>query len=124
MKRTLSQREEQALRLCHHEFEGMTTKLAAKAIGISQRRVQQLLQSIKLKAPQMFPILTKRQTDIRFWITEKGCTLEQTAGILLISRQTVAKTVETLRKKGVCLEKRKPTLQYQNYMDDKMVQKF
>ena len=77
MKRILTKKEEMAIRLVHHDFFGMTTKLAALQMGLGQRRVQQLLQSVRLKAPQMFPILTKQQADVRFWITERGYTFER-----------------------------------------------
>lgn len=123
MERLITKQEEKAVKLCHHDFRGLTTAKAAIKMGISQRRVQQLLQNVSLKAPQLFPILTLRQIQIRDYINENGFTFEQIAKELDVSICTVSGWVETLKKKGVCLERRKPTVHYENWMDDKIVRK-
>ncbi len=124
MSRILTVKEEQAIRLCHHSFVGAPTKEAAQIMGISQRRIQQILKNAKLKAPQMFPILTKRQAEVRTLINDSGLTFEQVAKVLDISANTVSGIVETLKGNGVCLEKRKPTKHYQDFMDNEVVEKF
>ena len=124
MKRILSKKEEQAFRLCHQDWEGMTTRDAAVAIGLSQRRVQQLLQSVEQKAPALFPILTKCQMVVRDCINENGFTFKQIAEVLCVSESNVDNIVKTLKKKGVILERRKPTVQYQDYMDNQVKERF
>ncbi len=124
VKRLLSKLEEQAIRNCHHDHCGLTTKEAAVVMGIGQRRVQQLLRNAKRKAPQLFPILTKRQTYIRSLINDYGCTFEEVARILFISIRTVDSTVNTLRKKGVLFGKRKQTVAYQDFMDSEIKEKY
>lgn len=54
--RLLTKQEEQAFRLTHKDFLGLPTWDAASEMGISERRVQQLLASVKKKAPQLFAV--------------------------------------------------------------------
>lgn len=110
--------EEIVYRLCSDQFKGLTTKEAAKQLGISQRRVQQLLQSVHAKAPQLFPILTKRQAQIEELVNGLGLTYEQIAKRLHITVSTVESTVQTLKKKGVYFESGREVLQYKPEMDD------
>lgn len=124
MNRNITPKQERAYRLCHHNFEGLKTSEAAKRMGISQRQVQQLLQEAKRKAPQLFPILTERQRQVQDYACENGFSFEQIAELLGVSEFIIAGIVRTLRKKGVYLEKRKPTVQYQNWMDNQKIEKF
>ena len=64
MKRHLTTNEEQAIRFCHHEFDGLSVEDAAKKMSIKVRAMQRLLCNAKKKAPQMFPILTPRRRAI------------------------------------------------------------
>ena len=54
--RLLTQAEEWAFRLTHKDFLGLPIPEAAHEMGISKRRVQQLLASVKKKAPQLFAV--------------------------------------------------------------------
>jgi len=58
MKRLLTKREEEIIRLCHHDHGGLGVEEAAHQLGISISTVKRHLQRIKHKAPQLFPILT------------------------------------------------------------------
>ena len=124
MKRVLSQQEGIAIRNCHHDFFALTTEQAAQRMGVSKRRIQQLLQSAKQKVPTFFPILTARQNTIKQLINDSGLTFEQVAETLDISTNTVSSIVEVLKKKGVYLEKRKPTKPYESWMDSQIRKKF
>lgn len=68
MERLITEQEEQAIRLCHFNFGNLSTKAAAVIMGISQRRVQQLLQSAKKKAPQLWKKLGtyRRPKTVRY----------------------------------------------------------
>ncbi|HDY88780.1 MAG TPA: HTH domain-containing protein [bacterium] len=123
-ERILTNHEELAYRYCHQDFKGLTTAKAAEKMGVTQRRVQQLLRSAVQKCPQLLPILTKRQTEIRLLINDDGFTSEQIAQLLNISIHTVGSTVSVLKTKGIYLEKRKPTLSYQKWMDNQITEKF
>ncbi len=125
MERILSEHEEWAIRLCHHDFAGMTTDTAAGTfMKVSQRRIQQLLRSAEQKAPQLFPILTKHQVEIRWLINDAGLTFEQVAETLRVSVNSVSNTVQLLKVKGVLIERRKKTVQYQNWHDSQIKEKF
>ena len=64
MKRNITQKEEEAIRLVHHEFKGLTVYQAARVMQVSPAHIGKLLQSAKKKAPQLFPILTPRQLAV------------------------------------------------------------
>lgn len=104
--RKITEREQMAYWYRHHDFKGFTVKRTAFIMGITQRRVNQLLQSLKQKAPQLFPILTKQQADVLYLITELGLTHEQVGWRLLISEEAVAGVVRTLRKKDMQIRRR------------------
>ena len=124
MKRILTDHEEEAYRWCHQDFEGLATAEAAEEMGMSQRRIQQLLQSVEQKCPQLFPVLTKYQDAIKSLINDGGLTFEQIAQLLNVSKYTVKNIVSTLKAKGIYLEKRKPTLSYCKWMDGQIANKF
>lgn len=124
MKRIITEQEERAIRLCHHDFGGLTQKDAARLMGKTRQRVQQLLQSAEQKILSLFPILTKRQVEVRDYINKSGLTYEQIAKILNVSKSNVGNIVETLKKKKVYLEKREPVRKYELWMDSQIVQKF
>ncbi len=122
--RTLTKQETGAYMWCHHDFDGLSTLEAGKRMGISQRRVQQLLQNVKQKAPQLFPILTLQQVEVDVLINEKGYDFNQVAQKLHISTPAVDNIVEAMKKKGVKFLRRKATVSYQNYHDNQVVEKF
>lgn len=72
MKRFLTEDEENAIRMCHHDFGHMLPYRAAKAMGITGAELQKLLTSARKKAPQLFPILSGPQYQIwKNWSTIK-----------------------------------------------------
>lgn len=104
--RTITFEEEMAYKYRHHEFYAFTTKQTAFVMNVSERQVNLLLQSLKTKAPQLFPVLTKRQAEIRDYICELGLTHIQIARRLLISESTVASMVQVLKEKGIRFNRR------------------
>lgn len=115
--------EEKIYRLCHQDFEGLSTQETAKRLSISQRRVEQLLQNLKMKAPQLFPILTKRQAQIEELINGQGYTYKQVANRLRLTVSTVGSVVKTLKKKGVYFQCGQEILQYNPSMDDSIIKR-
>lgn len=124
MKRILTEQEVEVIHFCHHDHCGYATSTAAIMMKISQRRVQQLLNSAERKAPQLFPILSTQQNRVKDFINDWGMTFEQIASELKISVHTVDSVVTTLKEKGVFIEKRKKTVPYQNFMDSQVKEKF
>ena len=91
MERILTQDEETAIRLCHHDFGGESIEDAAIYMDRPVGEVQQLLHEAQSKAPQMFPILTPQHRAIL------------TMYDLHVSRKAIAEglgiTVATLEKR-------------------------
>ena len=77
----ITEKEQQAYRLCHHDFAGLTVDQAANRMKVSARQVQKLLKSLEKKAPQLFPILSAKDKFIVESITEKGYTYAQISEI-------------------------------------------
>ena len=122
--RKITEFEEQVIRACHHDHSGMTQAEAAVELVTSQSLIARAMRSIKAKAPQLFPILTKRQKQIFDFITEDGLTHEQVSLIMGISRSTVEGTIETMRLKGVKFIKPAKTIPYKRHMDGDIRLKF
>lgn len=114
----ITKNEEQIYRLCHQDFGGLATKEAAKKMGIGQRRVQQLLKSLKIKSPQLFPVFTRQQAKVEELLNGWGYTYKQAADKLHITISTVGSIVKTLKAKGVYFGLGKQILQYKPGMDD------
>lgn len=121
MKRNLTINEEQAIRQCHHDFDGKGIPEAAVCMGRSVRAVQRLLNSAKKKAPQMFPILTPHHRAI-LTLYDENISRKATAKGLGITEAVLAREVAFLREKGF-LFNRTPD-QYRPLMDGDVKTKF
>ncbi len=123
-KRILTETEEAAYRFCHQDFDGRPKVEAAIMMGITVRRVQQLLASVEEKCPQLSRVLPPQQAKVQSLINDQGCSYEQIAVILELSVVAVASTVRALRDKNVFLEKRKKTVRYENHLDSQVTERF
>lgn len=119
----LTQQEQNVIRLCHHEFKGLSRKRAAKELGITESRVGQLLRSTKRKTPQLFPILTYDQNKI-YRLVNQGWTHEKIAHKFNTTVITVNNIVAGLKRKGVVINKRPKTVRYEKWMDKQVVERF
>lgn len=124
MKRILTLFEEHVIRLCHHDFGGMTQQEAASYLSVSQKKISKALSRVKALAPQLFPILTKEQAYIRDCIVDEGLSHLQIAILQHISVETVDSIAATLKSKGVCLGRPSKTLRYETWMDKLAKRKF
>ena len=124
MKRLITEYEEQVYRLRHHNHEGLTAREVAEKLNISPERVNQILRSLKAKAPQLFPLLAKQQTKIYKLITEQGMTYPQVAAILRISPHTIEQSVKAMKTRGIHFQPRPTTRQYEPHMDENVKRKF
>lgn len=118
-------KEREVYRLCHQDFAGKSTREAALVMGVTQRRVQQLLNSLKKKAPQLFPILTQIQArDYHLYVTE-GWSLADIAENTDRAVSTVQESIAAAVKKGMPEPpKKRGMLRYSKSMDDKVREKF
>ena len=126
MKRNLTKREEQIIRLVHHEFEGRSRKVAAARLGITPQALSYHLRQIKKKAPQLFPILTKEQW-IAYCLFQDGADKEEIAQLFFCTPKIIESIQAQLLKKGYdCRIHRngRKTVYYKPSMDDKVVRKF
>lgn len=128
VKRIITSREEEAYRLCHHEFDGMSTADAAIHLGVTRSRVQQLLASVRRKAPHLFPILNKTEATIYTLLTHEGLTVRQIAEQIDMKPGTVRTYIKRMRKKGASIPDGRGChgrpLELREGMMDKIVEKF
>lgn len=124
MRHTLSEQEAQAIKLVHHDFGGISRRMAAEAMDISEQRLSSILRSAKKKAPQMFPILTENQNIVYMRIVEDGWDRRKIADYYPYwCVRTVDAIIAQLRKKGVSLTVPK-TVRYEPHMDNQVRKKF
>lgn len=98
-KRFITERQEEILRLCHHEFEGLSQTEASKKLGVSQKVISETLARVKKIAPQFFPILTKFEFKVYNLYTLEGWKTEEIADYLNISKQKIYKAFQRAKNK-------------------------
>ena len=122
----ITKRQEQAYRLCHHEFGGLSQTDAAKKMNISQPRVNELLAIVRQKAPQLFPILTATQDKVLHMVLVDGFRYFEVAEKLGITISAVGNCVAILKEKGVIFAegKTRGAIRFEEYMSDQVKEKF
>ena len=124
-KRLITKRQEQALKLCHHDFEGLEQVEAAKRMGITQPAIVKLLAHIKKVALQLFPILTQQEAKIYHYYMVEGWNVNEIAEYTDLSPDTIYKTLQRARRKGMFFTPPKDrVLQYETWMDSLVKEKF
>ncbi len=122
MKRNLTEQEEQAIRLVHHDFGGLTIEEAATVMCLPCRFVKYLLESAQKKTPQLFPILNARQQFILAgW--KSGASHEDIAEVLGVEVRALERDITFLREHGHIYDKPKE-IPYAPHMDDQIWEKF
>jgi len=106
MTRLISERQEQIYRMRHHDFDGLTTKQVATMLGITTHTVARHMWEMQKIAPQLFPILTKRQADIYHMFVNAGLEQKVIAGILDISKSCVGVLIHRVKDKGMYVPRR------------------
>jgi len=118
-KRLITKKQERALRLCHHDFKGLTQEKAAKQMDISQRAISYLLTAVKKVLPQYFPILTKLEIQVYHYYMDEGWSTEEIAEYMGMSQRTVQLALQRARDKGMFLSgAKKRILSYNSKIDD------
>lgn len=103
MKRLISERKEQIYRMRHHEFRGLTCKETAKELGVTMHSVTRHMREMEKKAPQLFPILTRRQADVYHMFVNVGLKQTAIAEILGVTKSCIGVLIHRMRNKGVCM---------------------
>lgn len=121
--RVLTEFEVKVLRKCHHDFCANTQKQAAQDLGVSQTTISRTLARLKKRVPKFFPILTLHQAVVWHYLTE-GLTREQVVQLTGYSLKFVDEATTQLKAKGLSFGPRPKTLQYSEFMDSGVKQKF
>ena len=125
MTRYITQRQKQIYQLRHHDFAGLTTKQVAVMLGITTHSVARHMWEMQKVAPQLFPILTKRQADIYHMFVNVGLKQKVIAGILGISSNCVGVLVHRMKHKGMFVPYRRRHVLYMPRAHDHQIrQKF
>lgn len=125
MARLITKRQEQILRLVHHDFEGLPQAETARRLGISQSAISDALARIKKIMPQMFPILTKLEAERYHLYCVEGWNVDEIAERFGITPDSVYKALQRAKDKGACFtEPKGRVLQYSPDMDNNVIHKF
>ena len=124
-KRVITERQEEAVRLCHHDFEGLTMTEAAKKMGISQPAITHLLAKVKKIAPQLFPMMTKYQAQCYHFFTCDGWPPASIAEYLDRPIWSVYEALQACKNKGLPLpQAHGDIMNYTEGMDGEVIRKF
>lgn len=106
IERLITHRQEQIYRMRHHDFSGMTTKQVTAILGITTHSVARHMWEMQKIAPQLFPILTKRQADIYHLFMNVGLRQKAIASVLSISKSCVGVLIHRMKHKGMYIPRR------------------
>ena len=123
MIRHITHRQEQIYRLRHHDFAGLTTKQVAGMLGIWPQSVTRHMKEMQKVAPQLFPILTKRQADIYHMFVNAGLEQKVIAGILGISKSCVGVLIHRMKYKGMFVPYRRRHVLYMPRAHDHLIKR-
>ena len=125
MIRLITERQEQIYRMRHHDFSGLTTKQVAAMLGIHPKNVSCQMWTMQKIAPQLFPILTRRQADIYHMFVNVGLKQKVIGKALGISKACVGVLIHRLRNKGMYVPRRLHQVLYMPRAHDHQIrQKF
>lgn len=125
MKRLITEKQEQALRFCHQDFEGLEQAEAARRMGISQQAISRLLAAVEKVMPQYFPILTKAEAKRYHLYMVEGWSVEDIAEHFGLTPSSIHKALQRAKDKGVYFTEAKGrVLAYDESMDAEIKQQF
>ena len=120
-KRVITQFEEEVLRICHHDFGGLSIEEAAEKVECSPETIETALKQIEKIAPQLFPILTPQHRAILL-MYDKHMSRASIAVALGISEQELHKKIAFLRKHKFLWNRK--VNQYDPLMDSRVKERF
>jgi len=118
LKRLITKRQEQILRLCHHDHEGLTQVEAAQRLNVSQSTISNTLKRIEEVMPDFFPILSKLEAKCYHYFTVEGWSISEITEYLGQSENAIYKALKRAKDKGAWFSKSKGRiLSYNPNMD-------
>ena len=124
-KRLITEKQERALRLCHHDFEGLSQIEAAKRMNISQSALSGLLTKVKKVLPQYFPILTKLEMERYHLYMVEGWDVDEIAEHFEVTPSAIQLALQRAKDKGMFFSEEKGrTLSYEPSMDANVKHQF
>ena len=118
MKRLITKYQEQILRLCHHDHNGLTQAQAAQWLGVSQSVISNALKHVEEVMPQFFPILSKLEAKCYHLFMTEGWSVNEITEHLNQSINAIYKTLQRAKDKGMFFSDIKGrVLQYDPNMD-------
>ena len=124
-KRLITERQEQILRLVHHDFDGLSQTEAAKKLGVSQSVISDVLKRVEEVLPHFFPILTKLEARIYHLYMIEGWGIDELAEHLGLTLNSIYKTLQRAKDKGMFFSDAKGRiLSYTPDMDVSVKKKF
>ena len=125
MKRLITKKQEQILRACHQDFDGLTQSEAANKLGISQSVISNALNRIEKVMSQFFPILTKLEAKCYHLFMVEGWPVDDIAEHFGLTPNSVYKTLQRTKDKGMFFTEAKGrVLQYSPDMDANIKKQF
>ena len=125
MKTNLTQKQIQAYLLVSGEHEGLPVVEAAKRMSITPQAVNRLLNRAKKSCPQLFPLLTKQEADVK-GLFRAGWTRTEIADKLQVSLSRVSQIIGSANEKQgtVCSFETVKMTHYEPWMDGQIREKF
>ena len=125
MKRLITTKQEEILRLVHHSFDGLTQVEAAQRLGVSQSVISNALKHVEEIMPQFFPILTRLEAQIYHYFMIEGWSVDEIADHLGQETNAVYKTLQRTKDKGMYFNETKGRiLSYNSNMDASVKKQF
>lgn len=98
-KRKITKEQEDAFRLRHHDHEGLTEEEAADELGISPRAVRGRLTRMQKIAPQLFPILNRKNAKVWGLWREGGLTCAEISERMGTTEKAITERLQHVKKK-------------------------
>ncbi len=124
-KRLITEKQEQILRACHHDFDGLSQADAAEKLSISQSAISDALKHIEKILPQMFPLLTKVEAERYHLYMVEGWSVEDISEYFGLTPDSIYKALQRAKDKGMFFtEAKSRVLSYSPEMDNNVIHKF
>lgn len=124
MKKNLSDKQVQAYRLVSGDFDGLSVVEAAKHMGITPQAVNRLLNRAEVACPQLFPMLTKQEVDVKALLAI-GWSNSEIADQLQVCLSRVRQIIGAINdKQGTVRLPPMKIVRYQPYLDGQIRIKF